>query len=153
MGRARPFFGQANAAILRVGKATMWNDTMLGSTLMRQQGVSCRQRALPVSALHQHHAPGNISGRVDVWGRRLQVVVDHDVAALALYARGGEIQLLHVPLPAYGEHDCLGGKLADLTFVLVEQAQGPLLLLDPLDPADVRDHSDAVPLERPGDPM
>src|SRR5256885_15381345 len=42
----------------------MWNDSMLGNTLMRQQGVSCRQRALPVSALHQHHAPGNISGRM-----------------------------------------------------------------------------------------
>ncbi len=52
MGRARPFFGQANAAILRVSKATMWNDAMLGDTLMRQQGVSYRQRALPVSALH-----------------------------------------------------------------------------------------------------
>src|SRR5258707_11631354 len=120
MGRARPFFGQANAAILRVGKATMWNDTMLGSALMSQQGVSCRQRALPVSALHQHHAPGNISGRVDVWGRRLQVVVDYNVAALTLHIRSGEIQRLRVALPAHGQHDGLGSELADLAFVRVE---------------------------------
>src|SRR2546428_13749445 len=109
MGRARPFFGQANAAILRVGKATMWNDTMLGSTLMSQQGVSCRQRALPVSALHQHHAPGNISGRVDVWGRRLQVVVDYNVAALTLNISSGEIKCFRVPFPSSDQTTAFAG--------------------------------------------
>src|SRR2546421_12752176 len=120
MGRTCLFFGQANAAILRVSKATMWNDSMLANALIRQQGVSCRQCALPVSALHQHHAPGNISGRVDVWGRRLQVVVDYNRAALTLHIRGGEIQHLRVPLPSYGQHDGLGSELADLAFERVE---------------------------------
>ncbi len=56
-----------------------------------------------------------------MWGRRLQVVVDYNVAALTLHIRSGEIQLLCVPLPAHGQHDGLSSELADLAFERVEQ--------------------------------
>src|SRR5438874_7080637 len=87
MSSTRTFFGEANTAILGIGKTTMRDDCMLGATLMLQQGVFSCQGSLPASTLHQHHASSYISSRKDVRCCRAQIVVDHNIAALAPHVR------------------------------------------------------------------
>ena len=107
-------------------------------------GVLGGDAALVGRALDQHHPPRDVAGGPDVRRRRLQAVVDLDVAPVRRDAGFLESQVVQVARPADGQHHGLDIEDDRSIAGPIGQPQPAVVARDRVDPADAGDHLDPV---------
>ena len=145
---ARLLLGQADAGILGMGKATVGHDRVFVAIRSAQQRVFDNDARLVAGALHQHHAPIDVAGRVDVRRTCLPSLVAYHVAAIGFDARCGQVQPAQVAQPAGGHHDRFCLQCCEFVALFEDQRQVAAGALDAFDAADAGAQIDAATLER-----
>ena len=146
----RRAFGQADGPVLGIGEATVRDDRVVQLATPVPEGILGGDAAFIGRALDQHHPPRDVAGGPDVRRRRLQAVVDLDVAPVRRDAGFVESQVVQVPRPADGQHHGLDVEIDRTLAGPIGEAQSAVVTRDGVDPADAGDHLDAVRRERRG---